>query len=456
MPRPAVLCAAVAVAACHAATPAPRTAGTPRAPTPSGTATLARIYFWRAQPGRLEEYSRYIRESAEPIDHEAQRRGAFLSITTTVNTDTARPWTHMRVFMLRDEAQLEALGKALDDAGVALEPDSVKRQARSWYNTTLRDLVGQATVDLENGQLAYIPLPGFDAAPVREGWIAGFGGVRLFYRLVGLGRDTVVFVHGGPATGMREGYDFEPLTTQGHALLMYDQRGAGMSELVVDPARLGLRDHAADLGAILDHFHLRKARLIGLSWGAAIVAQFAAEHPDAVDRIAFVSPISPTQAFIRARFAHLDSVAGRPDAGGLAGRLRAAAAPIPDSLVQQRCHADRADDRLYRAGGPHAVRPRGDPCDYPVPVLRNRVLAREAGLASLDADYDLTPTLGRVRAPALVLEGERTNVPLDATRAFAAALAHALLVLIPDAGHQSWLDRPDAVLPTLDAFMSGR
>jgi hypothetical protein len=60
--------------------------------------------------------------------------------------DTLSPWTHMRVFILRDSAQLSALSGALDSAGIRLEPDSVKRRQRSTYSATLRDRVGAATV----------------------------------------------------------------------------------------------------------------------------------------------------------------------------------------------------------------------------------------------------------------------------------------------------------------------
>jgi hypothetical protein len=111
-------------------------------------ATLARVYYWKARPGKFDDYSRYIRDVAEPIDHEAQRGGAFLSVMTFVSRDSASPWTHMRVFVLRDSAQLAALGPALDAAGVRLEPDSAKRRARSEYAATLRDRVGDATVEL--------------------------------------------------------------------------------------------------------------------------------------------------------------------------------------------------------------------------------------------------------------------------------------------------------------------
>jgi hypothetical protein len=110
--------------------------------------TLGQIYFWRARPGKLSEYSRYVREVAEPIDREAQQGDAFLSVTTYVSRDSTTAWTHMRVFILRDSAQLTALPAALDRAGIRLEPDSAKRRARSEYAATLRDRVGSLTVEL--------------------------------------------------------------------------------------------------------------------------------------------------------------------------------------------------------------------------------------------------------------------------------------------------------------------
>ncbi len=119
--------------------------------SPTGSAqggTLAKLYYWRARPGKFDEYSRYVRDVAEPIDREAQRVGAFLSVSTLVARDAASPWTHMRVFVLRDSAQLAALSGALDAAGIRLEPDSVKRRIRGEYSATLRDRVGDATVEL--------------------------------------------------------------------------------------------------------------------------------------------------------------------------------------------------------------------------------------------------------------------------------------------------------------------
>lgn len=141
--------AALLVGACATSTRTTTSGSTLAAMAPErADGTIARIYYWRALPGRLDEYTRYIRDIAERIDAEAQRRGAFVSVTTYVSRDPASPWTHMRIFILRDSVQLAGLSTALDAAGVTFEPDSVKRRLRGEYSATLRERVGDATVGI--------------------------------------------------------------------------------------------------------------------------------------------------------------------------------------------------------------------------------------------------------------------------------------------------------------------
>jgi hypothetical protein len=110
--------------------------------------TVAVIYYWKAKAGKLQEYNRYIREVAEPIDAEAQRKGAFISVTTYVSQKEDAAWTHMRIFVLKDRAQLDNLAQALDAAGARLEPDDAKRKSRAEYAATLRDRVSQEVVEI--------------------------------------------------------------------------------------------------------------------------------------------------------------------------------------------------------------------------------------------------------------------------------------------------------------------
>lgn len=120
-----------------------------RAADDATNATLAQIYFWRARPGMFADYSRYIRDVAEPVDREAQRAGAFVAVTTYAANDTTLPWTHMRVFLLRDSSQLRGLGAALSAAGARLQPDSIRRKRQGEYSATLRDRVGASVTQIQ-------------------------------------------------------------------------------------------------------------------------------------------------------------------------------------------------------------------------------------------------------------------------------------------------------------------
>ena len=136
-----IAAAFLSVAGCRAPVTAEAT------PSPA-VASLAQVYYWRAKPGMLAAYDAYIRNVAQAIDEDARRHGAFISVTTYQSRDTLSPWTHMRVFLVRDSAQLASLGSELNAAGARVEPDSAKRRARSDYAATLRDAAGSAVLDI--------------------------------------------------------------------------------------------------------------------------------------------------------------------------------------------------------------------------------------------------------------------------------------------------------------------
>jgi hypothetical protein len=108
--------------------------------------SIAEVYYWKAKPGKLDDYNHYIKTVGEPVDFEARRAGAFLSITTYIshNPDS----THMRVFVLKDKEQAANLKKALDDAGLRVQPDEAKRKANGELAATLRDPAGHEELEI--------------------------------------------------------------------------------------------------------------------------------------------------------------------------------------------------------------------------------------------------------------------------------------------------------------------
>jgi pimeloyl-ACP methyl ester carboxylesterase len=93
-------------------------------------------------------------------------------------------------------------------------------------------------------------------------------------------------------------------------------------------------------------------------------------------------------------------------------------------------------------------------CDVPSAALRNVAVVNAAINSSL-GDFDLHPTLAKLRVPVLVIEGEKTNVPLDSTREWAKTPPNARLLLIPDAGHATFVDQPNVLLREIEIFLQG-
>jgi hypothetical protein len=112
-----------------------------QAPPASGGAVFV-AYYWRARPGKVEEYNTYITTIAEKIDEDARRAGVFEEVRTVMPAPgTTADWTHLRIFRLKDAAAEQALGAGLDAATLRVVPSEAQRKANSERSAGLRDLV---------------------------------------------------------------------------------------------------------------------------------------------------------------------------------------------------------------------------------------------------------------------------------------------------------------------------
>jgi proline iminopeptidase len=286
--------------------------------------------------------------------------------------------------------------------------------------------------------------------PVRQGYATTDDSVRLFWRTVGEGGDTLVVLHGGPAQGHINTVapDLMPLAV-GRTLLFYDQRGAGRSSAVRDTASLNVRHSVRDLEALRRHFGLERITLLGYSFGGLLAGLYAIEHPERVERMVLVAALGPTIATSR-----VFNPAARIDSTLNAVRL----------AHNQAWRSTRTDStkacwdywmiwiRGFYARTPDHRRMWGDVCNVP---QSNLVLpVRTYPQRSLDA-WDLTAGLRRVSAPVLVIHGDEDSNPVQAAKNWVAALPNARLFLIEKTGHFPQVDRPSVFFPAVEAFLRG-
>lgn len=276
--------------------------------------------------------------------------------------------------------------------------------------------------------------------------------VLLHGRVVGAkGAPLVVVLHGGPGGDHRSLLALERLN-ETHRVLFYDQRGAGLSERV-PPDRLGVRDHLADLDALIAAHGQGSVALIGHSWGAMLATAYLGHRPEAVSHAVLIEPgfldaeglaefetrrtalcRSPhvvwagLMAGFRARNVAGDAEAARDS---LVGAVVHAFANHPSNPYH--CHGRRYDAPAWRFGS------RASDAFWQDPAAAVRTM---------------TPGLG-FHGPVLILAGgcnDWTGAPLQARHA--KLFPNARLKVIDGAGHDTAWDQPDATLAAIGPFLA--
>lgn len=191
------------------------------------------------------------------------------------------------------------------------------------------------------------------------------------------------------------------------------------------------------LVALMDQLGIDRAAIIGNSLGGRIAWTFAAEHPDRVMRLVLVSPdgfASPGFAYGKApevplMMQALPYVAPR---GMLKANLAAAYAR-PEVLSETTL--TRYRDMMLAPG------------------VRSAMLARMGQTVLRDP----APILARIKAPTLLLWGEKDGmIPVGNAQDYLADLPDATLVRLPDLGHLPFEEDPARSLVPVERFLMGR
>ena len=262
-------------------------------------------------------------------------------------------------------------------------------------------------------------------------------GRRTRYLEAGTGR-PLVLIHAFPLSAEMWVPQLEG-PPGGWRLIAPDLRGLGLSARVAPgepataPGARSVDDHAGDVLALLDHLGLDRVAVAGLSMGGYVAFAVARQAP--------------------ARLATLVLCDTRPQADSeetRAGR-RALMADLKENGV-----GAVAATMIVKLLGPTALRRRPGPADE----VRRIIMGNDpAGVAEalycLMTRPDSTDLLPRIGCPTLVVAGEEDQLtPVDVHQEMHRAIAGSELVVIPQAGHLSSLERPVAFNAALKQFLA--
>ena len=284
-----------------------------------------------------------------------------------------------------------------------------------------------------------------------EGYISVEEGVRLYYRTVGVGPNTVIIPSARSLAA-----DFESFA-QEHRLIFYDSRGRGGSDAIVDESLVWTDYEISDLEAVRQHFGLEQMALIGWSYLGGVTALYTMKYPERVNRLVLMCSVSPRWPSPHDDFEELGRKAeSRIDPEGVERLEEMQQAGVDAEDPEEYC---REYNRVYlprQMGRPEAlVRMRSDSCVFPNEWPQNIQEHWRKHFPPESMEWDWRSRLSSLKTPTLVIHGTEDLIALESSREWATALPQASLLVIEGVGHFPHLEAPEVFFPAVGRFLCG-
>jgi 2-hydroxy-6-oxonona-2,4-dienedioate hydrolase len=244
----------------------------------------------------------------------------------------------------------------------------------------------------------------------------------------------VMFVHGFGAKADRWKLNMDPIAAAGFRAYAFDLPGHGFASKS-DNAPSTVPEYSDFLGKVMDHLEVSNAVLVGTSLGGAVVASFAAQHPDRVEALVFVGSMGlvPIGEEIRSRIR----------AGSANQTLEAMQAKFKNIIADQsKVTVEMVEEEFHTNNSPGAAAALIKVGRYIGEKLDDDVVGQK--IASLNK-----PTL-------LVWGDEDKVVPLAFGRAAREILPNSRLCILEGTSHTPYYERFSEFNAAILDFMSGR
>lgn len=263
----------------------------------------------------------------------------------------------------------------------------------------------------------------------------------------------LLILHDGPGGDYQSLLALKALAER-YYLIFYDQRGTGLSARL-PAAQLSIEDSLKDVEAFVDYYTgTKRVNLIGHGWGGMLATAYAGKHPERVERLVLAEP-----GFLNTEMANqILPLMNQASAGFLATTavswVRALHVQGPDNEARS--------DFIFARIRQHPAYYCGQkiPDQAAEQVQRAGFLAWKVTTHSTFGDrgqikLDFTKGIENYKQPVLMLAGACNTLTGQAfqtrqTRLF----PKAGLAVIPDSGHELFLDNPKASLKAVSGFLT--
>lgn len=265
--------------------------------------------------------------------------------------------------------------------------------------------------------------------------IATLNRVRLHYEVCGVGRD-IVLCHG--FSGSHQDW-FHPIADLAHQyrVIAMDHRGHGSSQAPTSPAAYSIKAFAQDVVALMGVAGVKRCCLWGHSMGGFIALEIALSHPELVAALVLVDTSSGEMDLPakhrQARQEALELLVAKKQGTTAAFEYVATHSPYAQEYYQR--HPYMREVSRQRTG-------------------ETSVKGYIHGWKAIQEWAPLTPRLGEIKVPTLIIVGEEDTGFLRPAQGMKQGIPRSRLVLIPGSGHSPHIEQPAAFRRAVGTFLS--
>jgi pimeloyl-ACP methyl ester carboxylesterase len=260
---------------------------------------------------------------------------------------------------------------------------------------------------------------------------ANLDGTEINYIDTGGDGTPVLLLHAFPLNSGMWAPQVESLGER-YRLIAPDLKGFGSSSAPEDRSAFSMEAFAKEVKQLLDHLDVDQVILGGLSMGGYIAFAFLKSYPGSVKALILADTRADADApeAITKRSGQQDTVASE----GTAPLIEA----LPGALLGETTRTDHPDV-VARASA----------------LMDNPAAGFIGALEAMKTRPDSTEMLSSIDKPTLIIVGEEDGVtPPELSRTMHEHISGSRLVVIPEAGHLSSIEAPDAFNGAVAEFLA--
>jgi len=297
--------------------------------------------------------------------------------------------------------------------------------------------------------------------PMQEGFVDAHG-VMIYYKILGRG-EPLMIVHGGPGASHDYFLPYLLPLTRHNKVVFIDERGSGRSQKLEERSGYTVENMVEDVEMVRTSLNLGKINLLGHSYGGALAQAYALKYQRNLSHLilgsTWSSTITMNQVLLRMKqnmAPELRERIDRMEAAGLFGHGK--------EYEKNRYTAEYMIAAWGEGYFPYLYQNRPDPNYDPIGQGTSawdlyREMWGEHGEFVIDGNLksvEYTDRLASIKVPTLIVVGDHDECDPSLSQVMHDKIDGSKLLILPKAGHMTFVDQTALFIAGVDQFLHAR